>query len=192
MHVLKMVTTLTNPQDPEWDMLVKKTLGEKIHPDRVKGFLLSREALKNALIDLKNDLPISALQMEKHHQISGLPQFTISLSHTADCGVALVGERKIFRSLGIDIEREARPVKDFIIERISNPEDEKLRSIELWCLKEAAFKAIMNTEMFPDPIEFSSIKITRDYWIHSPSGLEGECKVEVVNGFILATAFLKN
>lgn len=192
MVTWKLSKTLSNPKDPEWDLLIKSSLGEGVHSDRIMGFLLSREALKDALKNMGKDLTPGQLFLEDYSTIRGLPQFTISLSHTPLCGAALVSERKFFRSLGIDIEMSERLVKDSIIERISHPEDLKLRNIELWCLKEAVFKALMNTKLFPKPIEFSSIKISKEHWSHSPSSLEGKWELETITPFVIARAFLEN
>lgn len=192
MTIIKLTKNLTEPQDPEWDLLTKLTLGDEVHSDRKKGFLLSRAALKNALAELRINTQPLDLRLTSFHQLEKFPELVISLSHTKELGAALVGERKNFRSIGLDIERDERVVKDMIRERIAHPEDQNLRNIELWCLKEAAFKAIMNTRLFEKPIEFSSIKIGEKIWSHSPSKLEGEWELEVVNSIVIAKAFLKN
>lgn len=192
MYNWKVTTTLTNPESPEWEMLSLSTLGADVHSDRKMGFLLSREALKSALFDLGFSPSISQLTLVNYHEVVGFPQLTISLSHTKKCGAAVIAERKKFRSLGIDIEEETRIVKDSIRERISHPSDINLRNIEIWCIKEAVFKALMNTDQFPKPIEFSSIQIQNGTWIHSPSQLSGEWLLQNVTPFVMALAFLKN
>ena len=124
--------------------------------------------------------------------MANVEQFTLSLSHTSECGAAMIADRKFFRSVGIDIEREDRVVKDFIRERITHKDDTNFRNIEIWCLKEAVFKALMNTEKFEKPLEFSSICIGKDSWSHSPSGLEGKWEVETIKPVVVARAFLQN
>lgn len=192
MLLFKLSKNLTDPQDPEWEMLTKLTLGDDVHSDRKKGFLLSRDALKNALSSLRISTSPLDLVLTPFHQLEKFPDLCISLSHTKELGAALVGDRKNFRSVGVDVEHEERLVKEMIRQRIAHPEDENLRNIELWCLKEAAFKAIMNTENFEHPVEFSSIKIGDRKWSHSPSGLEGEWELEIVNRVVIAKAFLRN
>jgi hypothetical protein len=184
--------TLSNPNDPEWEVLSISSLSTDVHSDRKNGFLLSRQALIYALKDQGLEISAGALQLVSYSQIRDLPQFTISLSHTKTAGAALVADRKTFRSVGIDIEQEERVVKDSIIERISHPEDANLRNIELWCLKEAVFKTLMNTGEFEKPLEFSSIRIEDKKWSHSPSGYEGEWVFELVRPFVMAKAFLRN
>lgn len=193
MFKWKLTKNLTNPLDPEWDELADSTLGTGVHPDRKMGFLLSREALKMALKSLGYDTPIRDLKLSHFHQLLLYPKLTISLSHTKECGVALIADRKDFHSLGIDVEHEERQVKDNILDRITHPDDDtSLRKIEIWCLKEACFKALMNTGKFAAPVEFSSIQMTSDRWIHSPSKLEGEWRIERIRPFVVAMAFLKN
>jgi phosphopantetheinyl transferase (holo-ACP synthase) len=192
MQVWKLSETLTNPCDPDWDNLALLSLGSQVHSNRKKGFLLSRAALKECLIECGISLTISELTLREFHQIEGHPQFTISLSHSKDCGAALVADKNIYRSVGIDIESEDRVVKESIRERVSHPKDIALRNIELWCLKEAAFKALMNTGLFEKPIEFSSIIIKEGQWSHSPSALTGEWELDFIKPYVVARTYLKN
>lgn len=191
MITWKLTKTLSNPNDPAWEVLIKFSLPDDVHSDRKNGFLLSRQALINALKELGIEISADALHLVDYSQIRDLPQFTISLSHTKIAGAALVACRKTYRSVGIDIEQEERIVKDSIRERISNSADENLRNIELWCLKEAVFKALMNTGKFDKPLEFSSICIKDRKWTHSPSGLEGEWELDLLRPFVIAKAFLR-
>ena len=192
MHTWKLSKTLTNSLDPEWEMLSSLTLGDGVHSDRKKGFLLARQSLLNCLNEVGVNISPKGLMFKNFHQLTNLDQFTISLSHSKECGAALLAEREFYRSVGIDVEHEDRVVKDSIRERISHKEDAIFRNIELWCLKEAAFKAVMNTDQFAKPVEFSSICIGKDFWSHSPSGLKGEWELELIKPFVVARAFLKN
>lgn len=192
MQAYKLSKNLTNPSDPGWDLLTQLTLGDKIHSDRKMSFLLSRDALKNALKEFGFEVAPAKLKVIEYAELEGFPQLTISLSHTKDWGAAYVAERKDFRSIGIDIEHEERIVKDAVHARIAHPGDENLRNIELWCLKEAAFKALLNTRQFAKPMEFSSIRIENQKWSHAPSGLAGEWELDVINSMVVARASLKN
>lgn len=191
MYFWKLLKTLSNPKNPEWELLIKLTLGDEVHSDRKTGFLLSREALMMALKEAQIEVDIKDLKLDGYSTLLRFPQLTISLSHTKECGAALIADRQTFRSVGIDVEHEARVVKDSIAERVSNPRDTSLRNIELWCLKEAVFKTLMNSGDFEKPIEFSSIEIGNQTWSHSPSGLKGEWELEMIKPFVIARAFLK-
>ena len=188
----ELTQTLRNPKNPDWEKLAKDYLEEGVNPKRKHGFLLARQALKTCLSNRGLEIEILGLRLEKFSKVLGFPELTISLSHTKDGGAALVEDAKVYRSVGVDIEQENRPVKDSIIQRISHPEDERLRNIELWCLKEAVFKVLMNTGLFEKNVEFASIKIGKGHWIHSPTKLQGEWTCEMVNSFVLARAYLKN
>jgi phosphopantetheinyl transferase (holo-ACP synthase) len=192
MQNWELAQTLQNPKNPDWDKLSLDHLEDGVNPKRKHGFLLARQALKSCFRKRGIDINILDLKLQKYSQVSGFPEFTISLSHTKDAGAAIVEDAKIFRSVGIDIEQETRPVKDSVLGRISHPEDERLRNIELWCLKEAVFKTLMNTGLFEKNVEFASIKIAKDHWLHSPTKLQGEWSCEVINSFVLARAYLKN
>lgn len=192
MYTFHVLSNLTQSQQSEGELLALNVLGEGTHPNRVRGFILSRVALENCLRQRGINRPLSSLTLDSYFQVTGLESLTISLSHTPQAGAALVAERKDFQAVGIDIEDEARAVKDSIIKRIAHPADANFRNIELWCAKEAAFKALMNTGLFPKPIEFSSIQIAKESWFHSPSNLSGEWKLMTINSTILAMAFLKN
>lgn len=192
MYFWKMIKTLENPNGLNWDQLVKQCLSSDVHPDRKKSFILSRMALWECLKGLGHSPEVTDLLVGDYSNLKSFPQLTISLSHTKEVGAALVGDRQSFRSLGIDIEHEARPVKDSVAQRIAHPEDEKLRNIEIWCLKEAAFKALMNSGEFPKPVEFSSIHIGHKTWSHSPSGFNGEWELDHIDEMVIARAFLRN
>jgi 4'-phosphopantetheinyl transferase superfamily len=192
MLTWKLAKSLSNPKDPDWDLLIKSELGEGIHADRIKGFLLSRQALEDCLKTFGLDPLIKDLRLSTYHSLLNFPQLTISLSHTKEVGAALIGQRQHFRAVGIDIEHEERIVKDSISERVAHSEDATLRKIELWCLKEAVFKVLMNSGAFEKPVEFSSIRIAKKKWFHSPSELEGEWELEIIRPFVVARAFLRN
>ena len=191
MLSFKLVSTLIHPEDPEWGKLVSLSLGQNIHPDRARGFCLSREALKCCFMEKGIDLKVKDLIIEKYHKLEGQNSLTISLSHTSSCGAAVVGEVEQFTSVGIDVEPLQRPVKEAILERISHPQDISILPISLWALKEASFKALMNTGRFENPVEFSSLKITPGKWTHSPTLIEGEWSLIEEQGFIVALAWIR-
>jgi 4'-phosphopantetheinyl transferase EntD len=178
--------TLPNPINDEWDLLVKSCLGDGAHPNRIKGFILSRLALQECLKTAGVHLKISELLLVHHRELLASAQFTISLSHTSQVGAALIDLKEKFISVGIDIEHEEREVKGDVLKRISHPEDLDLKKIELWCLKEAAFKALMNTGRFEKPVEFSSIHIQEKNWLHVTSGIEGHWRLQSKESMLVA------
>jgi phosphopantetheinyl transferase (holo-ACP synthase) len=192
MVTCKLIESLRNPNDPEWELLSQLTLGENVHSDRLMSWCLSREALRICFEENGIYLNIKDLRVSGYSALRNVPQFTLSISHTKGLGAALIADKRLYRSVGIDIEREEREVKESIILRISHPKDFKLRKIELWCIKEAVFKAIMNTGVLETAVEFSSIWIQDKTWVHPPSKLEGEWELEVVKQVVIARALVKN
>lgn len=192
MHTWKLSDSLDIPKDNEWDLLLKLALGDDVHVDRKRGFILSRMALLHALSDIGLSATPQDLILQDYSKLKAFPHLTVSLSHTKDRGAALIADQLTYRSIGIDIEQEARLVKDAVAQRIAHPEDLKLRNIEIWCLKEAVFKTLMNSGEFERPVEFSSIRIEEKKWSHSPSGLEGEWELDLINSIVMARAYLKN
>jgi phosphopantetheinyl transferase (holo-ACP synthase) len=192
MHTIKMVETLTLHELPEWENLVTHFLGPGVHPGRQKGFCLAREALRLALKEQGEKVEISDLGLQQHCEVSKAKKWTISISHTPLWGAAIIGDKKEYRSVGIDIEPMVREVKQIIRERISHPEDMNLRNLELWCVKEAAFKAAMNTLIFEKPIEFSDLLITHEKWTHLPSKIQGEWHIQNLHEHMLTSAWIKN
>lgn len=193
MYWWKLTKTLSNPNDPDWDLLIKLTLGDGVHSERKKGFVLAREALRKCLKEGGWEVSPDKLKLQNYSTLAGFPDLTLSLSDSRDCGAAILAKRQDFRSVGIDIEHEERVVKDSIMARIGHPDDQKtLRKIELWCLKEAVFKALMNSGEFQKPVEFSSIRIEDHTWSHPPSGLSGTWESEKSEGLVIARAFLES
>jgi 4'-phosphopantetheinyl transferase EntD len=173
MLTYRLTKTLNPSEDSEWKQLVISLLGEGVHPKRAKGFCLSREALKQCLSERGIHISVPNLILETFAAVRGQDSLTISLSHTPEWGAALVGDAQDFVSVGIDLEPLERIVKAPILERISHSGDLKLTPLKIWTLKEASFKAIMNTGKFEHAVEFSSIQIADGSWIHSNSGLKG-------------------
>jgi hypothetical protein len=189
MLTLKLQNSLNFTQDPPWDRLITGQLGESVHPSRRLGFCLARSALLMALKDLGVFLSIEQIELNQFDSLKGQPDFTLSLSHTGEWGAALVGSRKKFVSVGIDIESIHRPVNELVLQRVRHPLDISLTPISTWALKEAIFKTLMNTHQFDKNLEFSSIQLGHKTWLH-PSGLAGEWKLEEQAELVIATAWL--
>jgi hypothetical protein len=187
---LRLEDTLNFTQESEWKQLAASTLGLEVHPNRRQGFLLSRQALQKAFLDFGITVEVLHLQLDHYDALKNFPDYTLSLAHTSLWGAALVGEKKKFVSVGIDIEPLKRIVKDPILQRISHPEDLKLEPIVHWALKEATFKTIMNTRGFDQNPEFSSILLGDKVWSHS-SGLAGKWDLEFTSELVVAKAWME-
>ena len=190
MLTYQIKKSLMPAQDSQWKQLVRNVLGEGVHVQRELGFCLAREALRACFMQRGIKLEIPELVLEKFSAVKGQNSLTISLSHAKDWGAAVVASAKEVISVGIDIEPKDRVVKPMILERISHPEDFPLHPLWLWSLKEASFKALMNTGKFEKPVEFSSLKVTQGNWQHEASNTQGEWKVEEEQGLIVALAWI--
>lgn len=176
---------------PEWEAVISDLLGVEIHSQRRIGYVSAREALRLSLLEYKIQTTPSDLELSGFDSLRKWPHFTLSLSHSKKAGAAALGLKVEYRSLGIDIELEDRFVKKDILARISHPEDIQRRPIEIWCLKEAAFKCCMNSGYFERPIEFSSIIIKENEWKHVATGLTGSVELHLLEGHVLALATMK-
>lgn len=191
MLTYRLVNNLKISEDSEWRALALEQLGSKVHPSRQRGFCLARSALRDCFQELGYEIPLSELVIENYKTLKAQPGFTLSLTHSHEWGAALVGNLKEYVSVGIDVEARSRTVKPAILERVSHPLDHALLPIEIWALKEAAFKTLMNTGKFSQNEEFSSIQITDGFWLHSPSNTKGEWKLGPHHDLVVATAWIR-
>lgn len=191
MLILKIVQTLDKLNKPKWRVLADSVLGSDIHSERRETFCFAREALRLALCELDYKPEINDLVLNGYHSLEKYPEVIFSLAHTKQTGVALMGLKKEFKALGVDVEIESRPVKDSIRDRIAHPADESLRNIEAWVLKEAVFKCVSNSGLLPKEPLYPDLRISRTSWEHSPTGMKGECELSKVGELLLGKAFLR-
>ena len=79
MSTWKLSLNLTDSEDPNWERLALLSFPDGVHPNRKKGFFLSRQALKDCFLEAGFDIPIFDLHLESY---SSLPtQKDITLSH---------------------------------------------------------------------------------------------------------------
>lgn len=125
------------------------------------AFTNSREALakllkqENHLIsDLKADL-----ELLNYQNLKKFPDYVLSLSHTRGAGAAVLAHRQDVASLGIDIEWSDRVLKEEASRFYRHPEDSHYdNKLELWTMKEAAFKAL-SPRGYPGVLVLSKIII---------------------------------
>jgi phosphopantetheinyl transferase (holo-ACP synthase) len=79
--------------------------------------------------------------------LKNYPEYMISLSHTKKVGAAIVGKISKFRGVGVDIEWKNRPIKNGATKYFQNEFDETMEPLELWVMKEAAFKALHSLKL---------------------------------------------
>ena len=191
MLTFRLKNSLIPSEADSWKQLVTASLGEDVHPKRVLGFCLAREALRECLETHNIHLGVKDLVLKGFGQVAGVNSLQISLSHSSEFGAAVVAEASKIISVGIDLEPLSRVVKPMILARVSHPQDLDLSALSIWALKEAIFKCLMNTHKFEHPLEFSSIRIGDQSWSQEESGLSGEWKLEQVQGQLVALAWIR-
>jgi phosphopantetheinyl transferase (holo-ACP synthase) len=187
----KIAHTLSAPLDPAWEVLAQKGLPPDVHPERKKGFLLAREALRTCLVEAELKPDVIDLELISYCRLHKFSQLTVSLSHTKLAAAAVIASTDEYQSVGIDLERRGREVNPLTLKKITNAHDE-MSGLELWCLKEASYKCFSNTGIKSDFVKFSQLEIRKDRWIHSPSGTSGEWQLVSDGEFLIALAFKRN
>ena len=192
MLIFRLLHDWDSKNEESWDKLIHRQLGDKVHPNRKISFIRSREALLHCFAEVGQKLQIDELELESFSQLKNVKNFKISLAHNPEFGAGLIAKSSDYLSIGIDIEAKNRQVKTSILKRISHPQDLEFTPIVNWVIKEAAFKALMNTNQFEKPIEFSSIQIIKDRFIHENSGLNGSWELVSHPTLIIVQAWIKS
>jgi hypothetical protein len=115
---------------------------------RYKEFLLSRYLLLQLFKDFKKNGARGGLSFSLSHTmnvalVAAMPNFTSS-GHSLAAG------------LGVDLEHKDRKISDAAFARIVIEKNEKaILPLQLWCLKEAAFKAHPNNQTQNDGLLLS-------------------------------------
>lgn len=128
--------------------------------NRASQYYTSRLALQQCLEETYPHKDIQfpeGLEIFNHHYLTKIPDICVSLSHNKICSAAAIGSRKEYTSIGIDIEKSDRKFHPRLKKFFVNQHDylDKSQSLlELWCIKEAAFKAL-----YP---------ISRQFWPKTP------------------------
>jgi hypothetical protein len=124
------------------------------------GFITTRTALKSLLNKeglVVDDLKID-LTLNNHREIPRYPLYYTSLSHTRGLGAAALIKRDLVRGMGIDVEWGDRPIRPGMEKFFVNDLDiTNLKLIELWTVKEAAFKTLSPIGTYPATLVLSKI-----------------------------------
>ncbi len=126
--------------------------------------------------DLKSDLILESYQQLPHY-----PEFITSISHTKGAGAAVLGLKNEYLSLGIDIEWSNRLLKDEAQRFFRHQADSNYENnLELWTMKEAAFKALSPLG-HPGVLVLSKIIIQNGiFWSEAKPNLKGEIQTSKI------------
>ncbi|MGE3610050.1 MAG: 4'-phosphopantetheinyl transferase superfamily protein [Bacteriovoracaceae bacterium] len=192
MMAWKIIQTLSADLAPVWEGVTNESLGESTHPRRKTSYALSREAIRQLLLEQGHQVSPGDIKLIGFNKIINFPQYSLSLTHSIDVGAAVLASQANYLAVGIDLENKDRKVSSAIRERIVNKEDASLTNIELWCAKEAVFKCLMNSGQFEQTIDFMDIVIKEDEWLHPESGLRGRHEFHLEDPYIINLAYLEN
>lgn len=129
-----------------WEKKQKSILSDSVHPVRLKLSVLAR------------------MSFEKLKTLHG-EVFNPSYAHTDDLGLCSVTEN-LNEFSGIDIERTDRVIPKESYKMFINDEDADLPPLQLWCIKEAAFKALSNSFNRTEPKLLKEITIDSNESFH--------------------------
>lgn len=158
--------------------------------DHADPFTNSREALKSLLearghqISSIND----ELELINFKFLKNFDSFITTISHTRGAGAAALANKSDLLAIGIDIEWSTRLIKTGAQKFFVHPQDVGHESeLELWTMKEAAFKALSPLEgslAFPGVLVLSKIVIQHnEFWTLENPKVRGhvECIKKQVN-----------
>ncbi len=132
---LKIAWVFERDLDPTWlaDVPVAiKNIGEK----RQREYAASRKALS-----LISGLTAhEQLEIVAHQFLRFRPTLQVSLSHTRGLSVAVASEQ--VRAIGVDVEHADRRFNEKSEKFFKRAEDHPMPLLQLWSIKEAAFKAL--------------------------------------------------
>lgn len=134
----ELSTKLFNDHANEF-IFIKKDISSELK----KAKILSRLCLSLALEQEHKLIEPQKIEIINNHYIVNFPGTLESLSHTKSASAGVIASQDDYFSIGVDIESLNRPIKSGIEKFFINEEDTKeLSHLELWCLKEACFKAL--------------------------------------------------
>ncbi len=114
------------------------------HVNRHRQWASGRVALSLALKDLGLEINLLQAKFLDHQSILELPKWKFSLSHTDSFAAAWLLPKSPHAGMGLDIEDNDRVVPYGVSERMKNAGDSAaLSPLELWCIKEAAYKTLL-------------------------------------------------
>ncbi len=136
------------------------------NPERAKSHCASRLALQQCLLDEGHRPAPQQLELSPQDptHLPGFPNVRVSLSHTKGLGGALLAKRHEFLGVGLDLEWEDRPIQVGGDKFFVNPMDQLPPSITLWCLKEAAFKALFSEQSSFQKL-YGRELLLKDIWV---------------------------
>lgn len=124
-----------------WFNLAQERLND-FHLNRQKEWALARVCLSLCFREHGIDLKPHDAIFKNFHEVAHLPHWRFSLSHTKDYAAAWLEPAVSLRGMGLDIELIDRKVPEHVKSKILHEADISVSILELWSIKEAAYKAL--------------------------------------------------
>ena len=124
-----------------WFTLAQERLSN-FHINRQKEWALARVCLSLCFAEHDIDLKPSSAIFKNFHELAHLPHWRFSLSHTKDYAAAWLEPAASMRGMGLDIELTTRKVPEHVKSKILNEGDISVSLLEMWSIKDAAYKAL--------------------------------------------------
>lgn len=112
------------------------------HLNRQKEWALARVCLALCFKEHGIELKPNTAIFKNFHELAHLPHWRFSLSHTKDYAAAWLEPAASLRGMGLDIELTSRKVPEHVKSKIHHEADISVSLLELWSIKEAAYKAL--------------------------------------------------
>lgn len=135
-----------------------------------------------------NEIEVTDFHKEANH-----PSVTISLAHTKTYAIATVAYNNQFKGLGVDIEHQERKIKDDSLKYFKNDFDiTELSTLELWCVKEACFKALSNSGQEVKLLKEVIIHKDMFYLENKKDTIFAQFQIIKINEHIIVIAYVLN
>jgi len=140
LHILN--TESADPTLLERWLVIAHQRMKDVHANRYKEWALARLCLEKCFHDLGYHLKPHEFVFKNENLLEGFQHLSFSLSHSKNWAAAFVGSTQLARLVGVDIELKNRKVPDNVKHRLTNKSDQIKNPLELWVIKEAAFKSL--------------------------------------------------
>lgn len=171
----------------QWHQVARERMAD-VHANRQKEWALARLCLAQCFEKHGIDLNPTQAVFKNHHEVAHLPAWRFSLTHSKDVAGAWLMPAALVRGLGVDVELTQRKVPPQVKARLTHQQDIKLSDLELWTLKEAAFKALPH--LAQTDIWLNRILITEKFFELENSPFKGQWTLEKAHGLTIARAWL--
>lgn len=137
--VIRPWTAEDDPRLMPWLKRARREMPEA-HTKRQHEWALAREALQGAMLIPGAELNVESAVFVGFQQVEQFPDWRFSLTHTDGWAACWAIPQCELKGIGLDIELKTRQISSEISERIAHEDDVSLDPLQLWAIKEAAYK----------------------------------------------------